>query len=291
MPSLLSSVRAAASRLSPHEVVEKAERPIAVALVASSSSGYADMEDFLVPADLPPQRRREVLNVIHRDGDSGNPDRFDLVLYEQGLPCPINAFTFFRDDPERTLGEIMKERNDLALPLARRFEAFRKPVIDRVIHSVARENALFAVATALPNVVPNLLELPWAVGEFASDTAFLTINQVRMAFLIGAASGCDVGYMEQKGQIATIVGSAFGWRTLARELVGKIPLGGGLIPKGAIAYAGTYVVGKGLERINRSGGTYSSNERREHFDSAFERGKAVVEVVLAGLKNRKLAKT
>ena len=131
---------------------------------------------------------------------------------------------------------------------------FRKPVIDRVIHSVARENALFAVATALPNVVPNLLELPWAVGEFASDTAFLTINQVRMAFLIGAASDQEVGYMEQKGQIATIVGSAFGWRTLARELVGKIPLGGGLIPKGAIAYAGTYVVGKGLERINRFGG-------------------------------------
>ena len=252
MPNLLSSVRAAASRLSPHEVVEKAERPMAVALVATSSSGYADMEDFLVPPELSPERRREVLKIVHRDGDSGNPEKFDLVLYEQGLPCPINAFTFFRDDPERTLNEILKERHELALPLARRFDAFRKPVIDRVIHSVARENALFAVATALPNVVPNLLELPWAVGEFASDTAFLTINQVRMAFLIGAASDRDVGYLEQKGQIATIIGSAFGWRTLARELVGKIPLGGGLIPKGAIAYAGTYVVGKGLERINRS---------------------------------------
>jgi len=291
MPSLLSSVRAAASRLSPHEVVEKAERPISIALVASSSSGYADMEDFLVSPGLAPERRREALNVIHRDADSGNPDRFDLVLYEQGLACPVNAFTFFRDDPERTIQEIMKERNDLSLPLARRLEVFRRPVIDRVIHSVARENALFAVATALPNVVPNLLELPWAVGEFASDTAFLTINQIRMAFLIGAASGCDVGYMDQKGQIATIVGSAFGWRTLARELVGKIPLGGGLIPKGAIAYAGTYVVGKGLERINRSGGSYSSNERREHFDGAFERGKAVVEVLLAGLKHRNLAKS
>jgi hypothetical protein len=291
MPNLLSSVRAAASRLSPHEVVEEAERPIAVALVATSSAGYADMEDFLVPSDLPPARRRELLAIVHRDGDSGNPDKFDLVLYEQGLPCPINAFTFFRGDPERTANEVLKERHDLALALARRFEAFRRPVIDRVIHSVARENALFAVITALPNVVPSLLEMPWAVGEFASDTAFLTINQVRMAFLIGAASGRDVGYMEQKGQIATIVGSAFGWRTLARELVGKIPLGGGLIPKGGIAYAGTYVVGKGLERVNRFGGNYSSSERREHFDSAFERGKAVVEMLLAGLKSHKLAKS
>src|SRR5437868_7292559 len=118
MPNLLSSVRAAASRLSPHEVVEKAERPLAVALVATSPSGYVDMEDFLVPPDLPPERRREALKIIHRDGSSGNPDKFDLVLYEQGLPCPINAFTFFRDDPERTINEILRERHDLALPLA-----------------------------------------------------------------------------------------------------------------------------------------------------------------------------
>ena len=272
---------------------KRPSRPIAVALVASSSAGYADMEDFLVPAHVEPERRRDVLKIVHRDGDSGNPDRFDLVLYEQGLACPINAYTFFRDDPDRTLREILKDSHDLALPLARHFDAFRKPVIDRMIHSVARENALFAIATALPNVVPNLLELPWAVGEFASDTAFLTINQVRMAFLIGAASDREVGYMEQKGQIATIIGSAFGWRTLARELVGKIPLGGGLIPKGAIAYAGTYVVGKGLERVNRFGtsSTYSSSEKKEHFDSAFERGKAVVEVLLAGLKNHKFAKS
>ena len=290
MPNLLSSVRAAASRLSPHEVVEKAERPIAVALVATSSSGYADMEDFLVP----PTSRRSGAGTCSRSfiatATPAIPTDSTWCCTNRACPVPINAFTFFRDDPERTINEILKERHDLALPLARRFEVFRKPVIDRVIHSVARENALFAVATALPNVVPSLLELPWAVGEFASDTAFLTINQIRMAFLIGAASDREVGYLEQKGQIATIVGSAFGWRTLARELVGKIPLGGGLIPKGAIAYAGTYVVGKGLERINRFGGSYSSSERREHFDSAFERGKAVVEMLLAGLKNHKLAK-
>jgi hypothetical protein len=284
MASLLTSIRAAASRLSPHEVLESAGRPLAVALVATNSTSYHDMEDFLVSGDISGERRMELLKMIHRDGTAGNPEKFDLVLYEQGIPCPVNAFTFFRQAPARTVTEILKERHDLGLALARRFEPFRKPVIDRVVQAVARENAFFAIATALPNVVPNLLELPWAVGEFASDTAFLTINQIRMAFLIAAASDKDVGYMEQKAQIATIVGSAFGWRTLARELVGKIPLGGGLIPKGAIAYAGTYVVGKGLEKVNRFGKGYSSSEKRDHFDSAFERGKAVVELLLAGLK-------
>jgi len=286
MASLLTSIRNAASRLSPHEVLETAARPLAVALVATNRTSYNDMEDFLVSGDISGERKMELLKMIHRDGSAGNPEKFDLVLYEQGLPCPINAFTFFPNDPSRTISDILKDRTDLGLALARRFEPFRNPVIDRVVHAVARENAFFAVATALPNIVPNLLELPWAVGEFASDTAFLTINQIRMAFLIAAASDKEVGYMEQKGQIATIVGGAFGWRTLARELVGKIPLGGGLIPKGAIAYAGTYVVGKGLERLNRFGQSYSSNERRDYFATAFERGKAVAEVVLATLKKR-----
>jgi len=290
MSSLLTSIRSAASRLSPHEVLESAGRPMAVALVASSSSGYADMEDFLAPASLSAERRMDLLKIVHRDGEAGNPEKFDLVLYEQGLPCPVNAYTFFREDPARTVDEILRDRQDLGLPLARRFSAFRKPVVDRVVQAVARENALFAIVTALPNVVPSLIELPWAVGEFASDTAFLTINQIRMAFLIAAASDREVGYMEQKGQIATIVGGAFGWRTLARELVGKIPLGGGLIPKGAIAYAGTYVVGKGLERLNSYGRNHSRNERREHFASGFERGKAVAEILLASLKNRNPAR-
>ena len=89
-------------------------------------------------------------------------------------------------------------------------------------------------------MVPNFIELPWAIGEFASDTAFLTANQVRMAFQIAAACGKDVGLGKQKGAVLSIAAGAFGWRALARELVGKIPLGGGLIPKGAIAYAGTY---------------------------------------------------
>src|SRR5437868_2249616 len=115
MPNLLASVRAAASRLSPHEVLEKAEQPLAIALVAGSSSGYADMEDFLVPPHTSVEQRLDTLKILHRDGDSGNPDKFDLVLYEQGMPCPLHAFTFFRDDPERTTREILEERHELGL--------------------------------------------------------------------------------------------------------------------------------------------------------------------------------
>ena len=63
------------------------------------------------------------------------------------------------------------------------------------------------------------------------------MNQIRMGFMIAGASDREVGYMEQKGEIAAVIGSAFGWRALARELVGKIPFGGGLIAKAGVAYA------------------------------------------------------
>jgi len=143
--------------------------------------------------------------------------------------------------------------------------------------------------TALPDVIPSLIELPWSIGEFASDTAFITINQIRMAFLIAAASDKPVGYSLQKGEIATIVTGAFGWRALARELVGKIPFGGGLIAKGGIAFAGTYVVGAGLDRFHRLGYGLTRAERRESYQAAFERGKGLVELVLRGIRSRNAA--
>jgi hypothetical protein len=282
---VLKEIRAAVANLNPHEVQASADRPLTIGLVASSDAGFQAMEEFLLPAEkVSAQRREEVSALLHRATSPELPEHFDVVLYEDGLGCPENAFTFYPDDPLRTIHDILKERDELGLALARNFHPFRQPVVDRVIHTIARDNALFAVVTALPDVIPSILELPWSLGEFASDTAFISMNQIRMAFLIAGASDKPVGYSLQKGEIATIVTGAFGWRALARELVGKIPFGGGLIPKGAIAFAGTYVVGLGLDRFHRLGYGLSSAERRHSYQAAFERGKGIVEVVLRGMK-------
>jgi hypothetical protein len=168
---------------------------------------------------------------------------------------------------------ILRERVDLSLPLARRFAPFRQPVIHGIIQEVAQENALFSLFSALPDVLPNVFALGWAAAEFASDTAVLTVNQVRMAFLIAAASGRPVGFLDQKRQIASIIAGAFGWRALARELAGKIPFGGGLIPKAAIAYAGTYVVGLSLERFYRIGYGLTAAEREGVYREALASGR------------------
>jgi hypothetical protein len=276
----LKQAKSAISLLNPNEVRQRAERPLLVGLVAPDSAAYAEIEDFLTPAAVSHDQRMKVMQSVYRASDQGIPDRYDLVLYDQGLPCPASAFTFFRDDPDRTVEEIVSARDDLWLVLARNFYPFRKPVVDRIITSVARENGIFAVASALPKVVPSVLELPWALGEFASDTAFITMNQVRMAFLIAAASDKPVGYDKQLAELVSIAAGAFGWRALARELVGFIPLGGGLLPKGAIAFAATYVLGKGLEHFHGVGYGYTRLQRRDAYQVAYERGKEVVGAVL-----------
>lgn len=277
----LKQARAAIGLLNPEEMRRRSAHDIHIGLVASTDNGYGRLEDFLAPAELPGKARFEILGRVHRATDSDVPPQVDLVLYEPGLRPHEGAFALDRDTPVTTVHEILCANEDLALALARHFPAFRKPVIERTIQAVARENALFAIAAALPDVVPSLIELPWAVAEFASDTMFLTANQIRMAFLIAAASGHEIGFAQQKGAIGTIVAAAFGWRALARELVGKIPLGGGLIPKGAIAYAGTFVIGKGIERLygNRP---FTPEEHRAVYDQAYQHGIEVAK----GLRKR-----
>jgi hypothetical protein len=277
MLTILRQVRAAATLLSPAAVRRMCAETPQIGLVANSPAAYAEMEDFLIPAEVPHARRLELMRSVHRAGDPGAPARLDLMLYQQGIPCPMDGFTFVRQDPEITIRGIISEREELAVPLAHHFPPFRRPVVSSIVRSVSRENAMFAVATSLPNIVPNLIQLPWALGEFASDTAFITLNQVRMAYMIGAATEKRVGPGEQKLAMATIVAGAFGWRAIARELAGKVPLGGGVIAKGAIAYAGTFVVGKGLERVHLDGGNLSSDERRELYGEGLHRGRRLVE--------------
>ena len=57
----------------------------------------------------------------------------------------------------------------------------------------------------------------------------------------------------------------------ARELVSKIPAGGGLVSKGLISLAGTFVVGKGLDTFMRLGRGLTREEKQRMYDQAIER--------------------
>jgi hypothetical protein len=286
---VLQNIREAIGNLNPEEIRRHTERPLRLFLYAHSEQAYRRMEDFLAPSELSVARRSQIHRVIYRASEGDYPsENYDLQIYfEDSPPSTLSqtqkVFAFRADSPEQTVRDVLAQRPDLAVPLALHVHPFRQEVSRRMVKKVAKENAVFALATAVPDIVP-FISLPWAIGEFASDTAFLTANQIRMAFLLAAASDRDVGYREQSAEIASIVFGALGWRALARELVGKIPMGGGLIPKAAIAYAGTRVVGLSLERYYRVGSAYTREERRQAYGDALEHGKAFAASVLDKLR-------
>jgi hypothetical protein len=281
--SVLSEVKRALANLKPGEVLAAAEKPVRVGLVAASQDSLGRMEGYLVPPHLSAQRRAESSQMLIRGGSAD----CDIEIYESSLLRPANAFSFDPDAPEDSVRRILRRREDLSLPLARQFYPFRKPAAFHLIRSVAKENALFSLVTALPDMVPSLISLPWAVGEFGSDTAFLTGNQLRMAFMLAAGSDRQPGYREQKSEIASIIAGAFGWKALARELVGKVPFGGGLIPKAAIAWAGTFVVGLSLERLYSVGYGFTRAERRSVYEEAYQHGREIAGMLLEGIRHRK----
>ena len=273
--------------LNPSEVQAMADRPIQFGVLAADDQVAAEIFNFLLPAELSEARAREAGKRIVRVGSEQDFEQCDLGFAEPGVPHPAHFYRFDPFQPERSAVQMLDEHEEDALALARWFPAFRDEVNERTIRKICKENAMFTVATAIPNIVPSWISVPWAAGEFASDTAFLTMNQVRMAFLLAAASDREVGYGEQKGQIGSIIAAAFGWRAVARELVGKIPAGGGLVSKGLVSFAGTYAVGKSLDRYFRFGKQLTRAERREHYDHAFDRGRSAVQEIVDRFRSQK----
>lgn len=270
----LVSIKKALGTLNPQHVRELSEQRLRIALHASNQAAYQEMEEFFL-RDLSAGRRRESALALSRAPIPVSAQPFDIHISDGTADAPPQAIIFRPGQERRFVQGVLSTHPRVGINLARSFLPFRKPFISKVIRNTSRENTLFSVSTALPDVIPNIIELPWAVAEFASDTAFLTMNQIRMAFLIAGASNRDVGYSQQKSEVAGVIGSAFGWRALARQLVGKIPFGGGLIAKAAVAYAGTRVMGLSLERFYSIGYTYTRDERDQMYADALSHGKKV----------------
>jgi hypothetical protein len=284
---LLKTVQSALLRLRPAEIRARAERPVRLAVRAPDMAEYEALRNFLIAPTLGPHRRTEAEQALVHESQAEPGTRFHLILYRAGLAVPrgwddgADAFAFDPARPAVLVERIVEAREDLALALARRYEPFRDAVTRGIIHRISQENALFALASALPDVIPSLAEIPWSLGEFASDTTVLTVNQIRMAFLLAAASDHAVGVRQQRHEIGSLVAGAFGWRALAREAAGKIPFGGGLLPKAAIAYAGTWVAGRSLERIYRVGYGLARAERQAAWAEAYRQGRAVAAQLIA----------
>jgi uncharacterized protein (DUF697 family) len=89
--------------------------------------------------------------------------------------------------------------------------------------------------------------------------------------------------MQRAWQLLPVIGGGFGWRTLARELVGFVPVAGIAI-KGAIAYAGTIVIGEGVTFFHEHGHTMTKSQTSALYESAKQDALRFVRSIIAKIR-------
>ena len=140
------------------------------------------------------------------------------------------------------LTAIALKQPESRIALAAKFPVFRPIVADQLTVETARINAKVAALSALPGIIPFTDWLMPATA--AGDILVLTRNQIDLLLQISACYNLPPDPKARLMELVPVVGSAFGWRAIARELVGLVPGGIGVGIKAAIAYAGTFAIGK-----------------------------------------------
>ena len=160
--------------------------------------------------------------------------------------------------------------------LARHLPAFRAAVSHSLIDDTALANAVYSFGSGIVEVAP-IADVPMNVA----DIVILTKNQAMMAYKMALAMGMTAEFGQIMPQLAAVVGAGFLLRQTARGLVGLIP-GFGLIPKVAIAFAGTYATGEVIYRWCAFGERVTGTAMKSLYDAAIARGKTIART----LRNR-----
>ena len=153
--------------------------------------------------------------------------------------------------------------------LGRSLPVLREAAVERLIEEASRANALYSATTGLAEFLPALV-----IPLTAADLIVLTKNQLVMAYRIALVAGKQGRPADVLGEMLSVVGGGLFFRQVARELVGLVPVLGWL-PKVAIAYAGTRVIGLTVRRWAIEGEVVGVGEMARLREEAVRAGRAV----------------
>jgi uncharacterized protein (DUF697 family) len=150
----------------------------------------------------------------------------------------------------RFFPHLVECASGVEIAVGRHLPVLRESVIAKLTRDAANNALKVAVASA---AIDHLPLVGIVLGAFASagDMVAITGIQVMLMLNIEAVYGRDPD-IGRTWELLPVIGGGFGWRALARELVGFVPVAGIAI-KGAIAYAGTIVVGEGVAFFHEHG--------------------------------------
>jgi hypothetical protein len=199
---------------------------------------------------------------------TGEDARVAIAAWDAGALAPVAA----------TLLSLYPD--DRRLALARQLPSLRRVLFETIIRETAQANASFALTTGLAEVVP-VLTAPLNLG----DIVILTKNQMLLGYRIVLAAGRSGEPRELLGEIAAVLGSGLLFRQAARQLVGLIPIAG-IVPKVALAYSGTWAIGRALAAWVTEGRAVTSAAIQQMTIEGLDRGRAFADALLEDARAR-----
>jgi uncharacterized protein (DUF697 family) len=183
----------------------------------------------------------------------------------------------------RVFPHIVESSKGVEIAVGRALPALRETVAAKLTRDAANNALKVALASAVVDHIP---VLGLVVGVFASAGDMVAITGIQMMLMlhIEAAYGKDPD-LQRMWQLLPVIGGGFGWRSLARELSGFIPVAGIGI-KGAIAYAGTIVVGEGVTFYYEHGRHMSAPQATVLYETAKDEALAFARDILARITKR-----
>lgn len=163
----------------------------------------------------------------------------------------------------RVFTHIVDASKGVEIAVGRRLPPLRETVAAKLTRDAANNSLKVALASALFDHIP---VVGVVLGAFASAGDMVAITGLQMMLLlhIEATYGRDPD-VQRMWKLLPVIGGGFGWRTLARELAGFVPVAGIAI-KGAIAYAGTIVVGESVTFFLEHGSHMSKAQASQLYD-------------------------
>jgi len=170
----------------------------------------------------------------------------------------------------------------LALRLARDYSRVRLEYARSLTARTSARMAVLAAASSVTVSIPlvgQLLSLMAVTGE----TMVITAEQLRLALLVGALYGRPLDFFDRVDELWPVVGGAMGWRTLARQLVGFVPVVGPLA-KAGVAWSGTWIVGESCRLFYEMGERLPDHVKKQVEEEARSRAAAEATRCLEALR-------
>lgn len=223
---------------------------------------------------------RQVANLVLIHGEAGLSPGAEIARRGERARVGIGEIGF---------GELVEKLapmlldvapSHVRLSMARRLPALRAAAFQQLIREASQANATYSFTTGLAETIP-VLDIPLNVG----DLIVLSKNQLMMAYKIALVAGKEGTPQKLLGEIVGVLGGGFIFRQISRQLVGLIPVWG-ILPKTAVAYAGTWSIGQATVLWAVEGQRITPELLSGFYSEAFERGQTIARQIAERMRGQ-----